>query len=145
MRMLLYPATVAFASLLSAGATHAQCGCGSGYYGYGPAYYGYAALAPAYGYAAPAYYAYASPAYSGYAYSGYDDDDAVYGYYGGWGGNGYGVAAVGVRRPYFGYAARVGVGRVGYGYRAVGVGRVGYGYRPVGLGRVGFGGRGFRR
>jgi hypothetical protein len=54
-----------------------------------------------------------------------------------------------VRRGFYGYRAGVGVGRIGYGYRAIGVGRVGwrggYGYRAVGMGRVGIGGRGFRR
>jgi hypothetical protein len=54
-----------------------------------------------------------------------------------------------VRRGFYGYGARVGVGRIGYGYRAIGLGRVGwrggYGYRAIGAGRIGIGGRGFRR
>jgi hypothetical protein len=54
-----------------------------------------------------------------------------------------------VRRGFYGYGARIGVGRIGYGYRAIGVSRVGwrsgYGYRAVGVSRFGIGGRGFRR
>jgi len=141
MRKLLYAATVAGPCLLSASSVQAQCACDSGYYGYGPAYYGYAVLPPV-----SAYYGYAGPTYSAY----YDEDV-------GWGGGyGYGVAAIGVPRGYYGYrprvygyGPRVGVGRIGYGYRAIGVGRVGwrggYGYRAAGVGRIGIGARGFRR
>ena len=117
MRKLLYAATVAGASLLPGGVTRAQCVCDSGYYGYGPADYGYATLPPA---VAPIHYAYAAPAYFGY-----DHGDA-YAYYGGWGGLGYGVAGVGVRRGYYGYGPTVGVGRLGYGYRGFGLNRVGW-------------------
>ena len=91
MRKLLYAATVAGACLLSASSAQAKCACGSGYYGYGPVYYGYAALPPL-----PAYYGYAAPVYSAYAYPAYYGN-----YYGG--GYGYGVAAVGVRRGFYGY------------------------------------------